>query len=272
RLQEAYVRQVIDTVGDLDNVLYEIANESGTYSTEWHYHLIRFIKEYEKTKTKQHPVGMTFIYSRGSMKQLYGNAPDRILPDKARPSSMKLLFDSPADWISPNRDRAAGNDYLHDPPPADGTKVILPDTDHLGGIIGTPDWVWKSFCRGHNPIFMDPYDRSVLGSSDQWDAVRRSLGQTRRLAERVDLARMTPTKDIASTKYCLAQPGVAYIVYLPDDCEVTVDLAAVTGPVAAELLHPVNGTLTALGTIEGGAMRTFKAPFGGGAVLHLWKK
>ncbi|MCI0536431.1 MAG: DUF6298 domain-containing protein, partial [Verrucomicrobiales bacterium] len=65
-LQEAYVRKVIDTVGDLDNVLWEIANESGTYSTEWHYHLIRFIKEYEKKKPKQHPVGMTFIYSRGS--------------------------------------------------------------------------------------------------------------------------------------------------------------------------------------------------------------
>jgi len=109
RLWEAYVRQVIDTVGDLDNVLYEIANESGTYSTEWHYHLIRFIKEYEKKKPKQHPVGMTFIYSRGSMKQLYGNSPDRILPDKAKPSSMKLLFDSPADWISPNRDRSGGH-------------------------------------------------------------------------------------------------------------------------------------------------------------------
>lgn len=34
RLQEAYVRHVIDAVGDLDNVLYEISNESGAYSTE----------------------------------------------------------------------------------------------------------------------------------------------------------------------------------------------------------------------------------------------
>ncbi len=187
---------------------------------------------------------------------------------------MKLLFDSPADWISPNRDRAAGNDYLHDPPPADGTKMILSDTDHLGGIVGDSAWVWKSFCRGINPIFMDPYNNRVLGkgSPDEWDAVRQSLGQTRRLAERVDLARMMPTKDIASTKYCLAQPGVAYIVYLPDDCEATVDLAAAKGAFVAELLHPVNGTLTSLGTIEGGAKRTFRAPFGGGAVLHLKAK
>ena len=30
-LQEAYVRKVIDTVNDLDNVLYEITNEAGVY-------------------------------------------------------------------------------------------------------------------------------------------------------------------------------------------------------------------------------------------------
>ncbi len=89
RRQEAYVRQVIDTVGDLDNVLFEIANETGTYSTQWQYHMIRFIKEYEKNRPKQHPVGMTFQYSRH---------------EKWRGTN-KLLFDSPADWISPNPTR-----------------------------------------------------------------------------------------------------------------------------------------------------------------------
>ena len=39
-LQEAYVRKVIDTVNDMDNVLYEIANESGNYFTEWQYCVI----------------------------------------------------------------------------------------------------------------------------------------------------------------------------------------------------------------------------------------
>ena len=29
-LQEAYIRKVIDTVNDLDNVLYEISNESNS--------------------------------------------------------------------------------------------------------------------------------------------------------------------------------------------------------------------------------------------------
>ena len=39
-LQEAYVRQVVDTVNDLDNVLYEVSNEAGVYSTKWQYHMI----------------------------------------------------------------------------------------------------------------------------------------------------------------------------------------------------------------------------------------
>jgi hypothetical protein len=45
RLQEAYVRKVIDAVNDLDNVLYEISNESDDSSKDWQYHLIRFIHD-----------------------------------------------------------------------------------------------------------------------------------------------------------------------------------------------------------------------------------
>ena len=60
-VQEAYVRKVVDTVNDLDNVLYEISNEGADSSRAWQYHLIRFIHDYEARKPKQHPVGMTAI-------------------------------------------------------------------------------------------------------------------------------------------------------------------------------------------------------------------
>jgi len=59
-LQEAYVREVIDSIHDLDNVLYEISNEAGEGSTYWQYHMINYVKEYESGKDKQHPVGMTY--------------------------------------------------------------------------------------------------------------------------------------------------------------------------------------------------------------------
>jgi hypothetical protein len=59
-IQEAYVRKVIDTVNDLDNVLFEIANDSNfAHSKEWQYHMIRYVNAYERKKPKQHPVGMT---------------------------------------------------------------------------------------------------------------------------------------------------------------------------------------------------------------------
>ncbi|MGI8783300.1 MAG: DUF6298 domain-containing protein [Acidobacteriota bacterium] len=257
-LQERYVRKVIDTVSGLDNVLYEISNESGAYSTDWQYHLIRFIKQYEKGKPKQHPVGMTFQWSR----------------DKVQRGSNRLLFESPADWISPGSHDDGRHLYLHDPPPDEGTKVILNDTDHLGGITGNPAWVWKSFCRGLNPIFMDPYDNRILGkgSPEQWNGVRRSLGHTRRLAERVDLAAMRPHDHLASTKYCLAQPGVAYIVFLPGGGEVTVDLSADSGTFQVEWVHPVEGTITPGKPVAGGAKQAFTAPFSGEAALYLSKR
>ncbi len=54
-LQEVYVRKVIDTLNDLDNVLYEISNENHANSEGWQYYMITFIKSYEAGKSKQHP-------------------------------------------------------------------------------------------------------------------------------------------------------------------------------------------------------------------------
>jgi hypothetical protein len=132
-IQEAYLRKVIDTVNDLDNVLYETCNEAGPYSTDWQYHMIRYVKSYEAWLPKQHPVGMTFQYQYGSN---------------------TTLFNSPADWVSPNPESATGScNYKDNPPPGDGKKVILSDTDHLWGVGGDSQWVWKSFLRGLNTLF-----------------------------------------------------------------------------------------------------------------------
>jgi hypothetical protein len=60
-IQKAYIRKVVDTVNDLDNVMYEVSNESGSpFSDAWQAKVISYVKAYESTKPKQHPVGMTF--------------------------------------------------------------------------------------------------------------------------------------------------------------------------------------------------------------------
>ena len=141
--QDEYVRKVIDAVNDLDNVLYEISNESGSYSLDWQLHMIDLIHEYEAGKPKQHPVGMTYLYKGGSNND---------------------LFNSKADWISP--DGSSGYGYPNtDPPAADGRKVLVVDTDHSfywtglreKGLSDQQAWVWKNFLRGNNTLFMDPY-------------------------------------------------------------------------------------------------------------------
>ncbi len=248
-LQEAYVRRVIDTVGHLDNVLYEISNENHPPSTAWQYHLIEYIHRYERERPKQHPVGMTFQYKGGSN---------------------QTLFDSPAEWVSPNPEGG----YRDNPPAADGRKVVLTDTDHLWGIGGNQAWVWKSFLRGLNPLFMDPYDGTVIGNrfDPQWDPVRRGLGHTRRFAQRMNLATMAPSRELASTGYCLAHasPGKGeYLVYAPEGGRLSVDLSATPGKLAAQWFDPTKGTSTDAGMIDGGAVQTFTVPFTGDAVLWL---
>lgn len=247
-LQEAYVRRVVDTVNDLDNALYEIANESDFSTTQWQYHLIRQLKAYQAGKPGQHPVGMTSV----------GYGVD----------DLDRLLDSPADWISPNPDRY---DYRHEPPAARGEKVILLDTDHLWGVGGSVQWVWKSFMRGLNPIFMDPYLRQVLDMGDEaeWEAVRRALGVTRRLAEGVGLDAVLPCPELASTGYCLAEPGRIYLVYLPEGGEVRVDLSGVGGQVRAEWLDPRTGERRAGGEAQGGGRVAWTAPGVGDWVLWL---
>lgn len=246
-LQEAYVRRVVDSVNDLDNVLYEISNEAGPYSTDWQYHMIRFVKTIEARKRKQHQVGMTFQYSGGSN---------------------ETLFKSPADWISPNSEGG----YQDNPPASAGRKVILSDTDHLWGEGGDEHWVWKSFLRGLNPIYMDRMvsltahaDADLPGAEES----RQAMGQTRRIAERMDLAAMTPHNALASTEYCLANPGREYLVYLPEGGEATVDLSAAKGPLAAEWIHPVTGQTIETSAVQGGEKHPFKPPFTGDAVLYL---
>ncbi len=277
RLQDAYVRKVIDTVSDLDNVLYEIANESNGCGSEvnWQYHMIDFIKSYESSKEKQHPVGMTVPYPCG---------------DNA------TLFDSNnhADWVSPNGD-------LNNPPVADGSKVIVADTDHLCGICGDRSWAWKSFTRGENLLFMDQYDDSYKLEGGGYDLnsdenLRYNLGYIRAYANRMNLVDMTPHGELCSTGYCLANPvavGAEYLVFLPEggtvagvlnqfgidkkvniplplDDTVKVDLSASPIRLMVEWFNPQDDTIIDGGVVEGGATHSFTAPFSGDAVLYIF--
>lgn len=257
--QEGYVRKVIDTVNDLDNVLYEISNEDtgSPADSAWQYHMISFVKSYEATKPKQHPVGMTVQYPGGDD---------------------KILLASPADWISPGARL----------PASDGRKVIINDTDHSffwialksEGLAAQRSWVWENFARGSQCLFMDPYldpshdkgrNRSVGASPDAyWNAIRRAMGDTRTYAMRMNLAGMPPRGDLASTGFCLANPGSEYLVFQPDDRhEFTINLTDAPGRYSSEWFDVSRGAAVSMAPIDGGAVRTFTAPFDGPAAIYL---
>jgi hypothetical protein len=242
-VQEAYVRKVVDVVNDLDNVLYEIVNEAGPYSTEWQYHMIRLVKAYEATQPKQHPVGMTFQYAGGSN---------------------RALFDSPADWVSPNPEGG----YRDAPPPADGSKAIVSDTDHLWGIGGNAAWVWKTFLSGMHPIYMDPFDTQGFRSLP---SVRASMGHTLAYARRVGLAHMVPRPDLSSSAYCLAAPGREYLVFVPAGSAVDMRLGDASGAFRVEWCGVDDGATLSSGHVEGGGVASFRGPFAGDAVLYLFR-
>jgi hypothetical protein len=130
RLQEAYVDKVVATVGDLDQVLWEISNESPQESIPWQYHLIHYLRSIDPNR---HPIGMTATFP--------GNRNED-------------LFRGPADWISPGNQGG----WRKNPPQADGRKVVIVDTDHLWGIGGDAEWVRKVFRAGHHLAYMDPLD------------------------------------------------------------------------------------------------------------------
>lgn len=252
-VQEAYLRKVIDTVNDLDNVLYEVCNEAGPYSTDWQYHMIQYVKSYEAGLPKQHPVGMTFQYQYGSN---------------------TTLFNSPADWISPNPDSATGNyNYQNNPPPGDGRKVIVSDTDHLWGVGGDSPWVWKSFLRGLNLLYMDPLDNSTWEPLPKnAEEVRRNISYTRQYARRMDLGSITPQAEICSTGYCLANAGAEYLMYQPEaGSAIAAELAP--GSYNVEWFDPGAGTTFSAGAVTAGSGRqAFTPPSAGHVLLYATRR
>jgi hypothetical protein len=183
------------------------------------------------------------------------------------------LMASPADWISP-----PGKRWLTDPPPNDGAKVILVDTDHCDPWHHDPDWVWKNLFRGNQFILMDAYVDFRIGSPNKpdpkWDATRQAMGRARKLAEQIALADLAPDTKLASTGYCLASParrdGVfRCAVYLPKGGEATADLTGVKGSLAVAWIEANTGDVHPAAIVRGGARRRFAAPFTGPAVLRL---
>jgi len=244
--QEAYVRRVIDAVNDLDNVMFEISNEDHNGSIEWQNHFVNFIQQYELTKPKRHPVLFSSPF----------------------PYAGEWPWLSNAQAVSPLSYSAQGS-YSDNPPAATGSKVVICESDHIFGCVSDPKWVWKCFTRGLNPIYMDSWYPNTPFCQPPDLSMRTSMGYTRDYALRMNLALALPRNDLASTDYCLAHVGTAYLAYLPDGGTVNLNLAGASGTFFVEWLNPLTGVVINAASVSGGGLRTLTAPFSGHAAVFV---
>ncbi len=252
--QESYVRRVLETLRDCDNVIYEIGNEGGTYTLPWQEHITAFIRREEAAGPQRHLVGITWMFHRDADRTPHG--------DNAS------LLRSNADWISPGNDRTLPFDPS--PPAEFPGKIIVADTDHMGWRSKRDEgWFWRQFCRGNHTLYLEwSYDTPAVGAPS-----RAGMGQTVRWARTVNLAAMQPSTTLASTTWCLAAPGREYLVYQPTSgAAFTVELADAAATYRADWFFPGTGQTEPATEVRGGATREFTAPRAGSAVLHLHAK
>ncbi len=216
--QRAYVRRISETLRDLDNVLFEIGNELDSSSKDWQYAMLNELRSLSDT----HPLGMTAYGSNGPNSDYFGSS---------------------ADWVSPGRrnnscSSTISQDYSFDPPVNNQGKVVLSDSDHLGCILGTTDrnvlrqWIWKNVTRGVHTMLMGAYEERVFNiqgattfdnatdpTNSTFAFAHAYIGAARSFAERLDLNVALPSDNSneCQTKYCLRQPGKAYLIYQPAD-------------------------------------------------------
>lgn len=80
---------------------------------------------------------------------------------------------------------------------------------------------------------------------------------------------MIPRTDLASSKFCLANPGQEYLLYSPHSGTVTVDLSATDTSFAAEWFNPRTAETISSPRVAGGQTVSFQVPFPSDAVLYL---
>jgi len=270
--QDAYVKKVIDTLNDLDNVLWQVSEEAPLNSASWNAHMINLIHSYEGTPRNpvRHPVGFPTLNI---------SAPND-----------DLLYASAAEWVAPFARFA----------PSNTGKVIVNDSDHsYYGIWNDTaqvnrNYLWENFMNGSMVLFMDPYliyindadevNRNLCSPANppngvcsavdpRWENLRLNLGYAVAYANRMNnLEAMTPQTTPgfpSSTGYCLYSV-TEYLVYAPNGGTFTLDLSLTDGSLQTEWFDPNTGAIQT-GTVNGGGVRSLTSPYGSDdAVLYVY--
>lgn len=251
--QVAYVKKMIDELNFRDNIMWEICNEPNSNAQGWQYAIIDTIRNYERTKPKQHPILMSIEWPGGDP------------AEELDPTKHNTAASTSADYSSQVDD--------------DTVKVIISDTDHICGECNDGTWAYKSFCNGVGSLlYMDPWDgrdyphmaSNYDSAGFSWVSARKALGQIQQLANYLNVIDMRPTPALASTGYCLSGNS-KWIVYRPGSGSFTVNLSSTTDSLNVRWLNINDGSVQTGTKIVGGQTgRLFTPPSGNHDILYLF--
>lgn len=240
--QKAYLRKLVDTVNDFDNLLIEIANEN-YYSAAWEVRLCEFIRESERAKPRQHVLMPLDLLSHSSVVQTWDPRAIHAALREKRARRQPLIFDT--DWtITKNDDEVRR---------AMWTAVLS------GGHFNYMD---ESFQIGKEW-------RGDFRGSRRAD-LHRQIGHLAAFMKPLKPWEMQPDDALVKASHAFASASTNELAaYLPSGGSVTLDLTRLSGQLIARWFNPRDGQFAEQFQAAGGGKREFQAPDGADWVLLL---
>jgi len=257
RLQRAWVAKFLVETSDLPNVFYEIGNELSA-PTEWIEYWIDFIRA--RTQVP-------------------------LCDGAGQPFEPRTNTTHPVECVSwHNAHLGAGDELVRAFGKSDYAcgKVLIADTDGApAGQCANPEAnrqaAWLALVTGGGAwadyAEASGYWKTPWRITPKLDEEVRYFGYLLAFLKKthVPFWQMRPHTELTSRGRCLAAPGKYYLVYSRFGGTYTLDLSGAKGKFNVQWYNPVNGTFAKRSTVQGGAKRTFTAPFAGEAALYVWK-
>jgi hypothetical protein len=227
--QKAYLRKLVDTVCDFNNLLIEIANEN-YYSAEWERHLCEFIREQERIKPRRHVLMPLDLLSHSSVVQKWD---PRIihagLLEKSR-LCQPLIFDT--DWVINDND--------------DQVRKAM----------------WTAVLSGGHFNYMDnSMEFRASPVSDKRAALHRQISHLAAFVKELRLWEMQPDDAPVKSGGAFTMASMNELAaYLPEGDVVTLDLTPFKGRLTARWFNPREGQFGDEFNVEGSQFREFKPP------------
>ena len=248
-----YYREIIACYGDLPAMVFNFGEEHNeNYSLD---QALAYMQELKRIDPYNHPRGIHNV-NQPSAKYANSNAVNfTSIQTKSRDPLMHNQLT--LDWMEICKEQ--------------NTRMLMVNYDEGRPELNRKAW-WSAYIAGAvwEAHVLGPYDRPM----DTWEDTWIQLGGARAFMESLPFWEMQPhNKLITEGKaFCLAKPGEAYAVYIPENNPITIRLKENT-QYQYSWWNPengVNGTFERQGQIKGG-VQTFHPPQEGDWTLRIMR-